>query len=190
MQSTGHTSTQASSFTPTHGWQITYVKLDAPSLSVVPVGVDFREMSPLFGQVVFSEDRLHGTGRFTRAAIDAFIRVDIEQFRSLKLRFILSWMNAIDRTDVYTCRVLCPYAGFRDNVSHLSLSLLFESSSQENDATCQLYKFGRFDFQSQAVTSFRTAYPGDGNSMRASSSERQRRGGQRPVKERARRCSL
>jgi hypothetical protein len=131
MQSTGHTSTQASSFVPMHGSQITYVKLDAPCLSVVPVGVDFREVPPLFGQVIFGEDRLHGTGWLARATVDAFVRVNVEQFRPFKLRFVLSRVNAIDRANVHTSRVLRPYAGFRNNISHLSLSLLFESSSQE-----------------------------------------------------------
>ena len=119
MQSTGHTSTQASSFAPMHGSQITYVKLDAPCLTVVPVGVDFCEVMPLFRQIIFGKDRLHGAGWFARATVYAFIRVNVEQFRSFKLRLILSWMNAIDRANVYTCRVLCPDAGFRNNVSHL-----------------------------------------------------------------------
>jgi hypothetical protein len=138
MQSTGHTSTQASSFAPMHGSQITYVKLDAPCLSVVPVGVDFREVPPLFGQVVFSKDRLHGTGRFARATVNAFIRVNVEQFRPFKLRFVLSWMDAIDRANVYACRVLCPYAGFRNNVSHFfKTKPPFREFQLRSDATCQ-----------------------------------------------------
>src|ERR1044071_8951116 len=121
MQSTGHTSTQANSFAPIHGSQITYVKLNAPYSAIgVPIGVDLGEVFPLLRQIVFGEDRLHGTGRLARATIDAFIRVNVEQFGSFKLRFILARMNAIDRANVYTCRVLRPYAGFCNNISHLS----------------------------------------------------------------------
>src|SRR3954471_9105086 len=158
MQSTGQTSTHASSLAPTQGSQITYVKLAAPHLLVgVPVGVDLHEVPPLFGQIIFSEDGLHGTGRLAGATVNAFIRVDVEQFRSFKLRLILPRMNTIDRANVHACRVLRPYTGFRDNISHLSVSLLFESFSQENDATCQRYKFGRFDSRSQARTPCRQA---------------------------------
>src|SRR5438128_4953322 len=128
MQSTGHTSTQASSFAPMHGSQITYVKHHAPCLLVgIPVGVDLREVLPLLRQVVFGEDGLHGAGRLARAAVNAFVRVDIEQLCPLELRLILARMDAVHRTNVYAGRVLGPYAGFRNNISHLSLSLLFES---------------------------------------------------------------
>src|SRR5689334_1748942 len=132
MQSTGHTSTQASSFAPMHGSQITYVKRHAPCLLVgVPVGVDLREVLPLLRQVVFGEDRLYGAGRLACAAINALVRMDVEQLRRLELRLILARMDAVHRANVYASRVFGPYAGFRNNISHLSLSLLFESSRKE-----------------------------------------------------------
>src|SRR5216110_3178534 len=62
-------------------------------------------------QAIFTEDDLHGTGRLAGAAVNAFVRVNVEQFGAFKLRLVLPWMNAIDRANVYACRVLRPYAG-------------------------------------------------------------------------------
>src|SRR5690242_9370853 len=106
MQSTGHTSTQASSFAPMHGSQITYVKRLAPYLLVgVPVGVNLREVLPLLRQVVFGKDRLHGTGRLASATVYTLVRVDVEQFCRFELRLVLARVDAVHRANIHAGRV-------------------------------------------------------------------------------------
>jgi hypothetical protein len=85
---------------------------------LVVVGVHLSEVLPLFRKIIFSEDCLDRASWFTSPAINALVRVDIEQFRGFKCRLVFAWMNAIYGTDVHTSRVLCPYAGFSDNVRH------------------------------------------------------------------------
>lgn len=85
---------------------------------LVPVCVDLGEVLPLLGEIVFGEDRLDRASWFASSAVDAFVGMDVEQFRGLELGFVLARMNAIYRADVYASRVLGPYAGFSDNVRH------------------------------------------------------------------------
>jgi len=75
-------------------------------------------MLPLLGEIVFGEDRLDGAGWLARATVDALVRMDIQQFRVLEIRFIFARMDAVYRTNVHTSGVLGPYAGFSDNVRH------------------------------------------------------------------------
>jgi hypothetical protein len=88
------------------------------------VGIDRREVLPLLGDVVFGEDGLDRARWFARAAINAFIRMYVEHFGRLEIGFILTGVDAIDRTNIHTSRILSPYAGLSNNVSHLRLSLL------------------------------------------------------------------
>jgi len=85
---------------------------------LVVICVHLCEMLPLLGEIVFGEDRLDGASRLTRAAIDAFVRVDIEQLCGFKCRLVFARVNAVYRTDVHASRVLGPYAGFSDNIRH------------------------------------------------------------------------
>jgi hypothetical protein len=92
------------------------------------VGVNGREVLPLLGEIVFSKDRLDRACRLTRAAVDALVGMDVQQLRAFKFRLVFARVNAIYRTDVHASRVLCPYAGFSDNVRHLNVSLLFDNN--------------------------------------------------------------
>jgi len=85
---------------------------------LVVVGIHRSEMLPLLGKVVFGEDRLDGAGGLARATVDALVGMYIQQLRALELRFVFARMDAVYRADVHTSCVLCPYAGFSDNVRH------------------------------------------------------------------------
>src|SRR5687768_8472091 len=78
------------------------------------------EALPLFRRLIEREDRLDGTRRNTRAAVDALIRVDVEHFRRLELGFVFPRVDAIDRADVDTRRVLGADAGFTNDVRQLA----------------------------------------------------------------------
>lgn len=82
------------------------------------VSIHRSEMLPLLGKVVFCEDRLDGAGWLARAAVDALVRMDIQQLRGLEGRFVFARMDAVYRADVHTSRVFGPYAGFSDNIRH------------------------------------------------------------------------
>jgi hypothetical protein len=88
------------------------------------IGIDRRKMLPLLGNIVFGEDGLDRARRLASSAINAFIRVYVEHFGRLEIRLVLSRVDAIDRTNIHTGRVLSPYAGLSNNVCHLRLSLL------------------------------------------------------------------
>ena len=61
--------------------------------------------------ILFRKDRRHRTLGLARAAIDAFIRVDVELFRSL--------VDAVDRADVDAGAILGVLAGFSYYVGHV-----------------------------------------------------------------------
>jgi hypothetical protein len=96
--------------------------------SLVIVGVNGREVLPLLGEIVFSEDRLDRASRLARAAVDALVGMDVQQLRAFECLFVLARVNAVYGTDVHASRVLRPYAGFSDNVRHLNVSLLLGSN--------------------------------------------------------------
>jgi hypothetical protein len=100
---------------------LTYYKGQAYSelTSFVVIRIDLDEVAPLLRNVVLSEDCLNWTGGFTRSAVNAFIRMYVQEFGRFEVGLILSRVNAIHRADVYAGSVLCPYAGFRDHISHL-----------------------------------------------------------------------
>jgi len=88
------------------------------------VGIDCRKMFPLLGGVIFSKDGLDRARRLASAAINAFIRMYVEHFGRLECGLVLARMDAIDRTNIHTSRILRPYAGLSNNVCHLRLGLL------------------------------------------------------------------
>jgi hypothetical protein len=96
------------------------------------IGINLSKMLPLLREVIFGEDSLNWTRRLTSSAIYALIGVNVEHFCRLKISLVFARVNTIDRTDIHTSRVLCPYAGFRYNVSHLSLSLLSGCALQDD----------------------------------------------------------
>ena len=82
------------------------------------VGINGREVLPLLGEIVFSEDRLDRAGRLARAAVDALVGMDVQQLHAFEFRLVFARVDAVYRTDVHASRVLGPYAGFSDNVRH------------------------------------------------------------------------
>jgi hypothetical protein len=91
---------------------------------LIIIGIHLYEVPPLLWSIIFGEDGLDRACRFARAAIDAFIRVNVEHLCALESILVLARMDAIYGANVNACRVLRSNAGFCNNVCHLSLSLL------------------------------------------------------------------
>src|SRR5688500_18447470 len=64
------------------------------------VGVHRDEVLPLLRRLVERVNRFNGTRRHARATVDAFIGVNVEHLRRLKLRLVLPGMDAVDGTDI------------------------------------------------------------------------------------------
>jgi hypothetical protein len=95
------------------------------SLLLKVIGVDLNIIPPLLRHIFIAVNRFNGTGGLTRAAIDAFIRIDIEMFERLEIPFILARVNAIYRANVDARGIFCADAWFTDNInSHYSFSFL------------------------------------------------------------------
>src|SRR5262245_19820206 len=77
--------------------------------------VDLGVLLPLGRQLIVDEDRLDGAHRFTRATVDALIRMDVEHRLAL--------VDAIHGTDFHAGLVLDIDAGFRDHVRHSDLPI-------------------------------------------------------------------
>src|SRR5438552_5144604 len=75
-----------------------------------PLRVDRGELLPLAGDIVLVEDRGHGAYRLARAAVDAFVRLDVQHARPL--------VDAIHRTLVHAGAVLHVDARLADRVGH------------------------------------------------------------------------
>jgi len=85
------------------------------------LGIDLGESTPLFWEIVFGKDGFYRAFWFAGATINALIRIDIEY----RLSFTVRWMNAINRTDLYTRFVLYINARCCNDISHSSLLFLF-----------------------------------------------------------------
>jgi hypothetical protein len=70
------------------------------------VGVNLNVILPLFRDVFVAKDSFDRTGRLTGAAINAFVRIDIEMLDDVEIRFVLARVNAIHRANVNTRRIL------------------------------------------------------------------------------------
>jgi hypothetical protein len=68
---------------------------------------------PLLGQVVLVEDRLDRADRFTRAAVDAFVGMDVEG--------AATFVDAVDRAFLDAGAVLEVDARQRDHIGHSGL---------------------------------------------------------------------
>jgi hypothetical protein len=89
------------------------------------IGVDLNIIPPLLGHIFIAVNRFHRAGGLTRAAIDAFIRIDVQMFNRLEIRLILARVNAIYWANVNARGVFCADAWFTDNInSHCSFSFL------------------------------------------------------------------
>jgi hypothetical protein len=81
-------------------------------------GVDRNEVLPLLRGFIEGIDRLDGARRNACTAIDAFVGVNIQHFRRLKLGFVLARMNAVYGADVDTRTVLRAHTWFADDIGH------------------------------------------------------------------------
>src|SRR5215467_5658116 len=77
--------------------------------------VQLDEVLPLIGRLVLSEDRLDRAHRLASAAVDAFIRVDVEHR--------VAFVDAVDRTHLDAGLVLHADARLGDDVRHQVLPL-------------------------------------------------------------------
>jgi hypothetical protein len=87
-------------------------------LLCVPVGVDGREVVPLFGEIFERENSSYRANGYAGAAIDAFSRMDIELRLRLESRFVLARMDTIHWTDIHASSVFCADARLGNHVSH------------------------------------------------------------------------
>lgn len=67
-------------------------------------------MPLIIRHIIFRIDGFNRTLRHTKRAINAFVRVYDEK--------IAAFVKAIDRTNIYTVRVLAANTGFSDDISH------------------------------------------------------------------------
>ena len=74
------------------------------------LGVCSVEVAPLFRKIFFEEDRLDRTDRLARAAIDAFVGVDVER--------AATFVDAIYGALLNASFVFNIHAGLRDDVGH------------------------------------------------------------------------
>src|SRR5262249_44343138 len=78
------------------------------------LGIELRERLPLFGHVVFVKDRFDWAFRNTGFAVDAFIRMDVQN--------LLAFVEAFHRAHHHAIGVLAAKARFANNVRHESRS--------------------------------------------------------------------
>src|SRR3989304_2999804 len=97
-------------------------------LLLVILRIHWNEVFPLFRRFVEREDRLDRTRRDARAAVDAFVGVNVQHFGGREIRLVLARMNAIDGAHVNAGGVLRSDAGFADNVSQRRSSQPVSSS--------------------------------------------------------------
>src|SRR5207248_6305815 len=103
------------------------LRRDARSRSVhllEVVGVDRDVLGPLLGDVVLGEDGIHRALRLADTTVDALVRVNKQHVREA---FLVTLIDAVDRTDLHAGLVLDADARLADDVSHGSF-LLFQSA--------------------------------------------------------------
>src|SRR5947209_11058319 len=74
--------------------------------------------APFFGHLVLGEAGVDRAGVDAGVAVDALGRVDMEMLSRLVARFVLRWMDAVDRTYLDARVVLRPDAGLGYHVRH------------------------------------------------------------------------
>src|SRR5690606_28140353 len=108
----------------------------------IPVGVLLDERLPFLRHVIFGEDGVHRAFGLAGAAVDAFVRVDVQLRHFFKLRAGRRRMDAVYRADLDARGVLRADARFRNHECHGVLNLLFVRSS------AAVRRDGRTDAQS------------------------------------------
>src|SRR5437016_4532707 len=96
------------------GGTIAVSATDPPGLLEV-VGVYLDVLVPLLGDVVLGENGVYGTLGLADTAVDALIRVNEQHVREA---FLVTFVNAVDRTDLHAGLVLDANARLADDVSH------------------------------------------------------------------------
>jgi len=91
----------------------------APFASLVPIGVYLGKVLPLVRYRSFLKNRLYGANRLTGAAVDAFLRVDVELFFLFEIGLTFRRVNTIYRANVDACGVFGVDTGLGNNVGHL-----------------------------------------------------------------------
>src|SRR5438132_142650 len=128
---------------PVHGsWQ---------PLFLIPLGVLLGVACPFLRQIFQSENRRYRASRDAGAAVNAFIRVDVELLDTFKGRFILFGMNTVHRTDIHTGSVFCANARLGNNVSHIKLLLRSTLDSSTDDMLQTNSKFKKKSRSPQAL---------------------------------------
>jgi hypothetical protein len=98
------------------------VRLKLTTVNVILVDLDVPV--PLLRQIIHHENGRHWTDRYTRAAIDALSRIDIqlrhfvERRAAIVIGSALGRMDTIHRTHVHTGSIFGPDTGFGDDVGH------------------------------------------------------------------------
>src|SRR5579863_4920271 len=87
-------------------------------LSAVEAGVLGGEALPLLRQIIGRVDGRHRAHGHAGSAVNAFNWVDEQLIGLGVLRFILFWMDAVDRAGIDAGCVLGADAGFRNHISH------------------------------------------------------------------------
>src|SRR5262245_56048715 len=87
------------------------------------VGVLRRVVLPLLGHIVFREDRLDRALGHAGAAIDALVRVDVEN--------VIALVEAVHRADVHAGVILRPEARLADHERHCTSSYIPSSPNPE-----------------------------------------------------------
>src|SRR5450759_1552566 len=85
--------------------------------------VDLDEPLPLLRHFVQHEDRLDRARRHARAAVDALVGMNVEQFCRRELALVLARVDAVHRADIHTRGVLGSDARLTNHVCH-RLSLI------------------------------------------------------------------
>ena len=99
--------TQCSAYTAGTGWAP-----EPRDLGAEKFAVDGYEMGQVFGYVAVFKNRLGRANRHADAAVDAFIRVDVEA--------AWSFVNAVHRATTDATGVFAVDAGVNDDVGHAS----------------------------------------------------------------------
>src|SRR5262245_48284835 len=87
-------------------------------MSPIVVRVLPDETGPLLRRLVEREDRLDGTGRHARAAVDALVGVDVQHLRRVERRLVLPRVDTVHGTDVHARGILRSDAGLADDIRH------------------------------------------------------------------------
>src|SRR5262245_24088500 len=87
-------------------------------MSPIVVRVLPDEVGPLLRRLVEREDRLDGTGRHARAAVDALVGMDVRQLGRGEFGLVFPRVDAVHGTDVHARGILRPDTGLADDIRH------------------------------------------------------------------------